>query len=230
MVDDPAVAEHLVVNIAAPPVAARRRAARGRCRPRREGPPPACAAPDQGAGRATRPRPLTKDSRTAKKNAQPRGEGLGVESAFARGAGREAGTAGGVVRLDGGHYRYRVTPPDQLDLSASQISSIEPGAEFHKNVTGYAQVFPSSGVAKSPNSHSGIFRAYRGLPIGRPDRLDHEQTAVQIDAFRQVRDLDPGLQTLRIPGHPLLELRGRALWSGTAGSAPGCRGPCPPDR
>ena len=48
----------------------------------------------------------------ARKNAQPRGEGLGVESAFARGVGREADTPGDVFRLDGGHYRYRVTPPD----------------------------------------------------------------------------------------------------------------------
>jgi len=53
------------------------------------------------------------------KTPNPGGEGLGVESAFARGTGREAGAPGDVFRLDGGHYRYRVTSPDQLDLSAS---------------------------------------------------------------------------------------------------------------
>src|SRR5262249_51411708 len=41
----------------------------------------------------------------AKKCAQPRGRSWAREARHAHGAGREAGTADDVFRLDGGHYR-----------------------------------------------------------------------------------------------------------------------------
>ena len=111
----------------------------------------------------------TRWTRLTKKCAQPRGRSWAREARHAHGAGRESGTAGDVFRLDGGHYRYRVTSPDQLDLSSSRRSSIEARGESHKNVTARAGFSPAR--ARRFNRVAGLLVAVRDvlvITLGRP--------------------------------------------------------------